>query len=406
MRAFATLGMKPMPRRHDIDALRALAFALLIAYHLGMLYVTEWGWHLKSSHLVESLQIPMLTVSRWRMDLIFLISGISAALLFAKRTPGEFFKERASRLLIPLLFGMAVIVPIQPYCQGVANGLVEPGYGQFLLHYFSGYKWPKDAFDGWQYGFTWNHLWYLVYLFVYTALLVLLRRPAQALGGGRIRNAFEGLRGWRLLLWPAALLLVYTAVLQPLFPQKNNLIEDWYAHAMYFTVFLIGFWIGRNDVLWTEICQLRARSLWVALASYGAYMGLRAALPDDPAPWGYLVIWVFRNLYIWSVLLAILGYAAVHLDRPFRWLPWANQAVYPWYILHQSLIILIAYWIVPLKLQGGVEFLIVAGGTIAGCWALTSLAIARSNVLRPLFGLKRLPHGSEASKSKGLQSAI
>ncbi|MBL8513705.1 MAG: acyltransferase family protein [Betaproteobacteria bacterium] len=394
-----------MNRRHDIDALRALAFALLIAYHIGMLYVTEWGWHLKSTHLVEFLQIPMLTVNRWRMDLIFLISGISTAFLFGQRTPSQFFKERSARLLIPLLFGVAVIVPLQPYCQGVANGLVEPGYGQFLLRYFSGYAWPKGAFDGWQYGFTWNHLWYLVYLFVYTTLLVLLRRPMHALGTGRIRAAFENLRGWRLVSWPAVLLLLYTVLLQPHFPHKNNLIEDWYAHAVYFTMFLAGFWIGKHAGLWEEIRRLRFGTLWIALASYAAYMSVRALLPDEPSPLGYLAVWALRNLYVWSVLLAILGFASQHLNKPFRWLPWATESVYPWYILHQSLIILIAYWVVPLKLHGGLEFAIVAGGTVAGCWALTSLVIARIDVLRPLFGLKRLPRPMHALQETAIRSA-
>ena len=53
-----------MNRRHDIDALRALAFGLLILYHLSMLYVTEWPWHVKSSYLSEALQLPMLMLNR------------------------------------------------------------------------------------------------------------------------------------------------------------------------------------------------------------------------------------------------------------------------------------------------------------------------------------------------------
>ena len=57
-----------------------------------------------------------------------------------------------------------------------------------------------------------------------------------------------------------------------------------------------------------------------------------------------------RNLYIWTALCAILGWAHVLLNRPFRWLPWANEAVYPWYVLHQSLIVLFAYWLLPLQL--------------------------------------------------------
>ena len=123
-----------MQRRHDIDALRVLAFGLLILYHLAMLYVAEWGWHLKSSYLTESIQMPMLMMNRWRMDLIFLISGISTAFLLQRSRVAAFVRERSWRLMLPLIFGMLVVVPIQPYAQGVTNGLVEPGFLHFLAH--------------------------------------------------------------------------------------------------------------------------------------------------------------------------------------------------------------------------------------------------------------------------------
>ena len=143
-------------RRHDIDALRALAFALLILYHGCMLYVAgeDWDWHLKSTHLAEWLQVPMLFVNRWRMDLIFLISGLSVHFLLRGPQPGSFIARRSWRLLLPLVFGCLVIVPVQPYVQGIANGAVEPGYLQFLGDYFGGRQWPRDAFDGWEHGFT------------------------------------------------------------------------------------------------------------------------------------------------------------------------------------------------------------------------------------------------------------
>jgi len=101
-----------MQRRHDIDALRAIAFSLLMLYHLGMLYVADWGWHVKSSYLTEALQLPMLTVNRWRMDLIFLISGISTAFLIANTAVRDFAKKRAKQLILPFVFGVMVIVPV------------------------------------------------------------------------------------------------------------------------------------------------------------------------------------------------------------------------------------------------------------------------------------------------------
>ncbi|HEV8695233.1 MAG TPA: acyltransferase [Lysobacter sp.] len=374
-----------MQRRHDIDALRALAFALLILYHWCMLYVAgdDWGWHLKSTHLAEWLHVPMLFVNRWRMDLIFLISGLSVHFLLRDTAPGRFIAQRSWRLLLPLLFGCLVIVPVQPYIQGVSNGAVEPGYLQFLADYFGGRDWPQDAFDGWEHSFTWNHLWYLIYLWCYTlvfaALLPALKRLSNPLT--RLR------RGW-LLTVPALPLLLWTLTLQPLFDEPGDLIHDRYRHAVYFTVFLYGWWLGTDAGVWDELVRLRKRALGWALFVFAVYITLGMGLPEEAPAWQEAFVRTLRNFYIWLALCAILGWGKALLNRPFRWLPWANEAVYPWYVLHQSLIILIAYWLLPLQLGPVLEPLLVLGGTIAGCWLLHELMIRRVRWLRPCFGLK------------------
>lgn len=371
-------------RRHDIDALRALAFALLILYHWAMLYVAgeDWGWHLKSPHAVEWLQLPMLLVNRWRMDLIFLVSGLSVHFLLRDTGAGRFVASRSWRLLLPLVFGMLVVVPVQPYAEGVANGAVQPGFLAFLARYYSGAAWPEEAFSGWEHGYTWNHLWYLAYLWVYTlvfaALLPLLRR---------LPNPLARLRGGWLLTLPALPLLVYTIALQPLFEDSHDLVNDWYLHAVYFSVFLYGWWLGNDHGLWLEFARLRRRATGWALGVFAGYATLVFGLPEGAPEWLDLVVWTLRNAYIWLALCAILGWGKALLDRPFRWLPWANEAVYPWYVLHQSLIVLCAYWLLPLELGPVLEPLLVLAGTLAGCAALHA-GIRRVGWLRPLFGLR------------------
>jgi peptidoglycan/LPS O-acetylase OafA/YrhL len=372
-------------RRHDIDALRALAFALLILYHWCMLYVggEDWDWHLKSPHLAEWLQVPMLLVNRWRMDLIFLISGLSVHFLLRDTGPGRFLARRSWRLLLPLVFGCLVIVPVQPYVQGIDTGAVEPGYLRFLADYLGGRDWPGDAFDGWEYSFTWNHLWYLAYLWCYTVAFALLLPLLR-----RLPNPFARLRGGWLLTLPAIPLAVATLTLQPLFEDTGDLVNDWYRHAIYFTVFLYGWWLGADRGVWDELVRLRHRALGWAVGIFAPYIALGMGLPDGAPPWQVDVIWTLRNAYIWLALCAILGWAKACLDRPLRWLPWANEAVYPWYVLHQSLILLLAYWLLPLQLGPVLEPLLVLAGTVAGCWLLHEFVIRRVRWLRPCFGLK------------------
>ena len=104
------------------------------------------------------------------------------------------------------------------------------------------------------------------------------------------------------------------------------------------------------------------------------------------------------------MLCAILGYGRTYLDRPFAWLPWANEAVYPWYVLHQSLIVAIAFVLVPMHVGPIVEPALVLIGTVAGC-ALLHAVIRRVPVLRPMFGVKRR-QASAASMSFASDSGV
>ncbi len=385
-----------MNRRHDIDALRAIAFLLLILYHLAMFYVADWDWHVKSSHIAEWLQWPMLFVNRWRMDLIFLISGIAAAFLIKPGQIGTFVRSRTWRLMLPLVFGIAFIVPIQPYAQGVSNGLVEPGFLNFMLDYYSGKPWPKEAFDGWEHGFTWNHLWYLAYLWVYTLALALLAKPLATSAGKKLTALFTDLRGPALLILPALPLIFYTLTLQESFPETGDFIHDWYRNAVYFTVFLYGYLIARNEGFWNEVLRLRRLSLATALLIFIPYISMVILLPDEIPDWLEAFIWCLRNFYIWTMLMAILGWSYALLNRPFRWLPWANESVYPWYILHQSLIVGLGFWLSRYKLGPISEPLLLLLGTIAGCWLISEI-VKRIPWLRACFGLKTYSASKEAA---------
>lgn len=389
-------------RRQDIDALRVLLFGTLILYHVGMLYVADWGWHLKSSYLSETLQIPMLLVNRWRMPLLFLISGLALNFLRRSLSAPALLRNRTRRVLLPLLFGMAVVVPIQPYCQGVANHLVEPGFGRFLLRYFSGGPWPKDAFDGWQYGFTWNHLWYLAYLWVYALQLVLLLPLLESRAGLALRRAVTGLRGGALLVLPAIPKMLALMLLSDDFPNTKNLIRDWYQHALYFSYFLLGWWLATDHGLWAELRALRHRTLGFAVLNGIAYLLIiTKLLPDDAGGWMLFCTRILSGLNTWFWIATVLGWSATWLDRPFRWLPYASEAVLPWYILHQSLIVAVASVLVPMKIGPVLEPLTVIVFTVLGCALLHEFAIRRSRLLRLCFGLRPLPRAAEQRETAG-----
>ena len=362
-----------MNRRHDIDALRALAFALVILYHVAMYYVAGWHWHIKSPHAAEWLQWPMRAVNLWRMDLVFLISGLAFGFLRRGQTPVRLIGQRSLRLLVPLAFGMAVVVPFQPYAQAVANGSITPGFADFLARYYSGGylggAWPRNAFDGWDFGVTWNHLWYLPYLWAYTTVLALALPVVDSTTGRRVRDAFTGLRGAALLVVPVLPLALYSLTLWPRFPVTHDLIHDGWLHAVYFTLFVYGYWMGVVPGFWAELRRLRWVALALAMGLFAVHVGLRSGGGGAPA-WR-LPVRLAADAYLWASLVAVLGWAHHRLNRPWPWLRWANESVYPWYVLHQTLIIVLAAALAPWALGPVAEPAMLVVGTVLGCWLIT-----------------------------------
>ena len=397
-----------MQRRHDIDALRVIAFGLLILYHVGMVYVLDWDYHVKSSYQFEWLQWPMIFLNRWRMPLLFMISGIAIGLYQPLRAPLRFAQLRSWRLLLPLIFGMLLIVPIQAYCEAVSNGSFSDGFGTFMARYLQLQPWPEGGWSGAGHGVTWNHLWYLAYLWVYTVVLVALLPLLESRAGLRLRAWLCTRSSIALIGLPALLFFANLMLIKPRFPATHALVDDWYLHIEYFSVFLCGYVIARNEGFWQRLQALRWNMLALALVAISIELSLRAAGRYLPAgqipavlatiPWGGIER-AARALYIWTALLAIFGWGKTLLNRPFPWLPYATEAVYPWYILHQSLIILIAFWLIPLRIGAVWESLMVLLGTVISCLVLHEFLIRRFKPLRPLFGLKwkvRKPQGGLA----------
>jgi glucan biosynthesis protein C len=385
--------MTPTPatptRRHDIDALRVCVFGLLILFHVGMFY-SPWGWHVKSVHIANWLELPMSLSHQWRMQLVFLVSGLSLNFLRRRATDGQLARSRLTRLGLPLLFGMAVIVPPQAYLEALGRGATEPGYLAFPWRYFTFQPWPDGAFAGYEIGITWNHLWYLPYLLCYTLAAIPLMRFFDGPGAG-LRRRFQALRGAWLVLMPLVPLMASGLLVYPHFPYMNNaLVNDWYAHSQYFTFFFTGYLIGTDAGLWSELSRLRRRALALGIASFAALTFLAGILPDDLTGSRQFAMLLVTYLNRWIWIVAALGFSHRYLNRPFPWLGYANEAVYPWYVLHQTITVVAGYWLSWLALGPVVEPALVLVATLGGCALLHEFVIRRNRSLRPLFGMKPL----------------
>lgn len=385
-------------RHYGMDWLRIGAFGLLILYHVGMVFV-PWGYHVKTEHPEPWVAIPMLATNAWRMALLFAVSGFATAALLARQDGrvGRFLGGRVPRLLLPLVFGMAVIVPPQTWVELTT----QHGYGQGYLAFWLGDYFTAGSIDGIIVP-TWNHLWFLVYLLAYTlvlGLLLLLPASWRAAAG---RLAERALAGPQVILVPLALLWLRLAIHWPGPEETHDLVNDLHAHEAYFALFLFGVLLARSETVWTAIRAWWRAAAVLAVAGYFVVVTvLLVWLRAGDAPlWSEVLFAAAREVQGWAAIVALIGLADRCWNRDHRWRATLNEGVFPFYVIHQTVIVVAAYWVIGRGVPAAVQFAVLLATTVAGCWAFYLVGRAIPP-LRPWIGLrwKRGSSGRAAEKA-------
>jgi glucans biosynthesis protein C len=376
--------MASSDRRIDLDWVRILAFGVLILYHVGMYYVT-WDWHVKSPFASHALEPFMMLSAPWRLSLLFFVSGCATAFLRAKTASG-FVHSRTQRLLIPLALGLWVIVPPQSWAQVTEAVRYNGGYLHFMALYASGFG--GFCREGCLRLPTWNHLWFVAYLWCYTMVAALAwwaipQRHIDRLGAAIARR----LRGPGLILWPVAVLAAIRIALVARFPDTHALVDDWFEHANYFSVFALGVLLARETGVWDEIRRQRWTALVLAFAGYGVVTAYFSHYADiSPPEWIRQGQRAFYALEQWAAIVAALGFARQWNPADSRARRYLTEAIFPFYIVHQTAIVLLAHFMKPLELQPLVEGPLLIAATVAICLASFEI-VRRVGWMRPLFGL-------------------
>ena len=363
----------PAARRFDLDWLRIAAFALLILYHAGMAFVT-WDWHIKLARL-DWLEPVMLFTNAWRLLLLFLISGIASAAMLGKGSDG-FLANRSRRLLLPLLLGVVLIVPPQPWVEVHVNGMWSGSYLAFWQSEYFGFSDRLGLILP-----TWNHLWFVVYLWAYTVLLALLPAGARA---GLAHGASRLLAGQRLLWLPMLAIAAIRITLADRFPESHDLVSDWCMHWIYGGSFFIGVAMGTAGRLWAGVARLWRPGLVLGLIGWA----LAAWINGQPGAveGGWLILSrMLRAVQAWGMIIGLLGAAQRWLAFDHPWRQTLAEAVFPAYLIHQTIIVVTAWWLLPLGLPLAMQAALLLGATIIGTAAFC-LITARIAWLRPWAG--------------------
>jgi glucan biosynthesis protein C len=383
-----------MERHYGMDWLRIGAFALLILYHIGMVFV-PWGFSVKTAHPLVWAEIPMLLTSPWRLTLLFVVSGYASRALLARTGGiGAFLRGRSARLLPPLLFGIAVIVPPQAWVELTTQHGYTASFGHFFVRdYFRFGTIDAIVLP------TWNHLWFVVYLWVYTlALGLLLKVPGTRGAQALFDRLFAGRRA---ILLPALYLLLLEVGLFPHHVEdSHDLVTDGVAHLRYVPAFLFGFGLaGSPGVRATLAAHWRFAGV-LAVGSYATIAVLLLAWPDFSFP-SAEVTWTYRiarHLETWAAIAALIGIAERYWNRDAAWRAMLAEATFPFYIIHQTAIIVLEYALLQWHVGPLAEFAVLVPGTVASCWVFY-LAGRRIGWLRPLIGLGRLATPRASAKA-------
>jgi surface polysaccharide O-acyltransferase-like enzyme len=249
---------------------------------------------------------------------------------------------------------------------------------------------------------TWNHLWFVAYLWVYTLALAALVAVLGERFDAIARRLAALLTGWKAVLLPGAVLIAIRVLLVTHFPQTHALKGDWFNHANYFTVFALGALLARVPAFWARLEAVRWPCLGVAFAGWAVYVVVWA-LPDGAKTDEQLgmlrpVISADIALFAWCAICAAIGFAHRHLQRDNAARRYLTEAVFPVYIAHQTLIVVLAHSLKPLKLAPGLEAVMLIVMTTCASFAVFEL-VRRVPLLRPLFGLTYKVRAASPQKS-------
>ena len=373
-------------RRNDLDWLRVFAVVVLLLFHSARPF-DEWGWHIKNETVSGFITNILQFINIWHMPLFFLLSGSAAWFALSLRPERSFAKERVKRLFIPLVFGMAVIIPPQVYIERIFRGQFEGSYFSFYLEAFNG-MYPEG-------NLSWHHLWFLAYLFVFSLLaLPIFKRYLVDRKPAFLKQLMDSIDGRWSLFAPAIPLALYEAVLRPYWPGGNqNLINDWANFVSYFTIFVYGFVLVSDQKYQLSIQRHGNKAIILSIVTsivlllfypVGGKLGLSKSV-FGVLELFYRIIWGFS---CWFWLVALLSMGARFLNFTNRFLAYSNEAVLPIYILHQTVIVIATFFIIKLSLPILPALILVTFCAFAGSIIIYDLVVKRIKWVRVLFGMR------------------
>ena len=373
-------------RLHYIDWLRVLAFLTLILFHCAVPFVEHYTWEINNDETSTWITRMIWWTHQWRLPLLFFIAGVGVRFSLNRRSIVAFFGERTLRLLVPLAFAIFFITPFQVYFEWLQSGRIALSFIEFYPRVYEIVPYPEGAF-------TWSHMWFVAYLYVFTILLL----PVFSLAKTNWLNALRA-TSEKLFYSPFAHLslavpfIAYFYTLYIDWPEQGSLIDDWFVFVSSITFYLLGFILSSIKSFWQSCLKYRKLFLFIALllASilffeyYWSWEENKPRIQDL----NLYVYGLLNGTHICTVILASIGYSMKYLNFSSKYLIYLNTAIYPFYILHQAVIVSSGYFILKMNISITLKLFLLVIVCISTIWLLYHFLIRKSVVTRILFGMK------------------
>ncbi len=375
-----------------LDWVRVLAMSMIFLFHSSRPFAPP-SWHIMNPTLSLGFTLFDVFVSGWIMPLFFAVSGIAVYFSLAKRSTSQFVSDRFMRLMIPFLFtGLLVILPVNVYYDQVFHRYFTGNFLSFYLGpYFTKY-FPFDLNFSPTYFADSNqgiYLWYLFWLFIFSLVTFhLFKWLAEERNRNRLSKLYAvcNMRGGILLL-AVPLIIVNIAAVPPFFVFPSG-YGGWKLPA-YLVLFITGYVMASSPQFEESIEKNRVPALFLGIMTSLLVFALATIVLSDPSAMEryYVPVSIVWALNGWCWVTAILGFGRKHLSFDHKYLKVSNELVLPFYVLHQSVIVAIAFYVVRFNLIVIEKYFLIVLASFSIIVALL-YPISRINLLRFLFGMK------------------
>jgi peptidoglycan/LPS O-acetylase OafA/YrhL len=382
-------------RLHYLDWLQVLAVLGVFLFHAVHPFDDLFDWHIKNAESSDLVNFFVGFFNLWGMPFFFLMAGATSWFSLRRRTAGRYVRERVTRLLIPFIIGSIVLTPIQAYYELTHKGWWKGGsIVEFILsseartYFYTEYN--SITVSPGIFGSVGYHLWFVGFLFAFALIALPVFTWLKGDSGKRFVASLARLANWRggLLVFVIPLVVVRLVI------QPGSLPGHGWVDFVYFLLFFVsGYNLIADARFMRAIRRDRLPHLILGIASTLFFFSSAFGVPvsdwmGSPGTPMFYVTWIVWGINSWCWTMVMFYVGMRFLDTTNKWLQYGREASYPFFMIHQPVIIFIAFYAVQWEVDLTIKLLVVVIGSFAVSLGLYELLVRRINPARALFGMK------------------